>query len=120
MDEVTRCPWCAEEILAAAKKCKHCGEFLTSDGSAVVPSPSEAGPGPHACPTCLKPFATARELYLHRSNDHGLMETVGTSEPVWRFAGIMWRCVSHDKVACATCAKEVPPPSKPGKKGDVF
>lgn len=22
------CPFCAEEILLAAKKCKHCGEFL--------------------------------------------------------------------------------------------
>jgi predicted nucleic acid-binding Zn ribbon protein len=23
-----RCPYCAEVIAAAAKKCKHCGEFL--------------------------------------------------------------------------------------------
>ena len=26
--QTCRCPYCAEEILAAAKKCKHCGEFL--------------------------------------------------------------------------------------------
>lgn len=26
--QTTRCPFCAEEIIAAAKKCKHCGEFL--------------------------------------------------------------------------------------------
>ena len=25
-----RCPYCAEVISAAAKKCKHCGEFLDS------------------------------------------------------------------------------------------
>ena len=25
------CPYCAEEVKAAAKKCKHCGEFLASD-----------------------------------------------------------------------------------------
>src|SRR5207249_4151431 len=25
-DEVVRCPYCAEYILAVAKKCKHCGE----------------------------------------------------------------------------------------------
>jgi TM2 domain-containing membrane protein YozV len=25
-----RCPYCAEVILASAKKCKHCGEFLDS------------------------------------------------------------------------------------------
>jgi len=24
-------PYCAEEINAAAKKCKHCGEFLNSE-----------------------------------------------------------------------------------------
>ena len=27
-NEISNCPFCAEEILAAAKKCKHCGEFL--------------------------------------------------------------------------------------------
>lgn len=30
-DETKECPYCGEEILAIAKKCKHCGEFL--DGS---------------------------------------------------------------------------------------
>ncbi len=28
-DATMRCPFCAEEILAAAKKCKHCGSLLT-------------------------------------------------------------------------------------------
>jgi acyl-CoA reductase-like NAD-dependent aldehyde dehydrogenase len=32
MTQVRNCPFCAEEILAAATKCKHCGEFL--DGRA--------------------------------------------------------------------------------------
>lgn len=27
-DETKLCPFCGEEILAIAKKCKHCGEFL--------------------------------------------------------------------------------------------
>lgn len=26
-----RCPYCGEEILAVAKKCKHCGEWLNND-----------------------------------------------------------------------------------------
>ncbi len=27
-DETKNCPMCGEEILAVAKKCKHCGEML--------------------------------------------------------------------------------------------
>ena len=27
-DTNIKCPYCAEVIAAAAKKCKHCGEFL--------------------------------------------------------------------------------------------
>ncbi|WP_251619949.1 hypothetical protein [Odoribacter lunatus] len=30
-DEVITCPYCSEEIFATAKKCKHCGEWLTED-----------------------------------------------------------------------------------------
>jgi len=32
--ETRECPFCAEEILAKARKCKHCGEFLDQDLSA--------------------------------------------------------------------------------------
>lgn len=35
--ETVDCPFCGEEILATAKKCKHCGEFL--DGSSK-PAPA--------------------------------------------------------------------------------
>jgi hypothetical protein len=27
-DAIIKCPFCSEQILASAKKCKHCGEFL--------------------------------------------------------------------------------------------
>ena len=28
MEDVKNCPYCGEEVLAVAKKCKHCGEWL--------------------------------------------------------------------------------------------
>lgn len=38
--ETKICPYCGEEILAVAKKCKHCGEWLTDDCSNnIVPPP---------------------------------------------------------------------------------
>jgi hypothetical protein len=35
---VKRCPFCAEEILDAAKKCRFCGEWLESDVRATAPA----------------------------------------------------------------------------------
>ena len=42
MDEQKRCPFCGELILAIARKCKHCGEFLDgSQGTQTASAPSE-------------------------------------------------------------------------------
>ena len=37
MEETKNCPYCGEEILAGAKKCKHCGEWLDehSEGTSL-------------------------------------------------------------------------------------
>ncbi len=35
------CPYCAETILAAAKKCKHCGELIGPHGEGVQALPEK-------------------------------------------------------------------------------
>lgn len=37
---IKNCPYCGEEILAVAIKCKHCGEFLTEQPSNATPNQS--------------------------------------------------------------------------------
>lgn len=53
MEQQTKnCPYCGEEILAVAKKCKHCGEWLeTKEEKETTPAVSaEATPKPEATP----------------------------------------------------------------------
>jgi hypothetical protein len=37
MEEIKRCPYCDEKIAFAAKKCKHCGEWLNNTVPVVPP-----------------------------------------------------------------------------------
>lgn len=69
MEETKRCPYCGEEILAVARKCKHCGEWLNesktfrfADETDNPPSntlycrncKAEISPEAKSCPQCGK------------------------------------------------------------------
>ena len=42
MEDVKKCPYCSEEILETAQKCKHCGEWLNNNASNILnPQPEK-------------------------------------------------------------------------------
>ncbi len=43
MEETKKCPYCGKEILAVAKKCKHCGEWLDSRDKQAQPYQQHQG-----------------------------------------------------------------------------
>jgi hypothetical protein len=131
--ETKACPWCAETILAAAKKCKHCGEFLEGAAPSTEPAAhSVAGVTDLlACPTCgvTAPLGDTAWLSAHIANlhashdedDYALDYSDSPAAPfdgsVWEFTGMRWKCLAHGKGICVKCGRLAKMPSKKGTKG---
>jgi DNA-binding beta-propeller fold protein YncE/predicted Ser/Thr protein kinase len=65
-----RCPYCHEEILAAARKCKHCGEWLED------PPTTSAGTGSFSNPETIVRDAMASQYEIQKELGRGGMAIV--------------------------------------------
>ena len=72
-EEKKRCPYCGEEILAIAKKCKHCGEWLheevVEDPKKQIPCPicgEDIDEGLDVCPYCHEKVEQSYEINKSR------------------------------------------------------
>ena len=91
MEKTKRCPYCGEEILAVAKKCKHCGEWLDKD------DPKKEAKKIVACPVCGEDIEDGTEVcpYCHERVNAGGDATDGRKKE------------NKKIVACPVCGEDV-------------
>ncbi len=91
MEGTKRCPYCGEEILAVARKCKHCGEWLDKE------EPKKEEKKMVACPVCGEDIEEGTEVcpYCHeRVNACGSSK----AEPV---------AAKKKMVPCPVCGEDI-------------
>jgi hypothetical protein len=124
MQETRSCPWCAEQILTAARKCKHCGEYLT-EASNPADAPASMGQS-----TQYKERSNELAKQLTDAQTSTPPATASTPQatqvkPVWKFASgnaftQAWKCITHGKTICTTCSKLAKRPTGNAKPGQIF
>jgi hypothetical protein len=112
-----KCPACAEEILAEAKKCKHCGEWVDS---VVLPENDKASvavSGAEPMGRMVEKGRTGRQAWVCFAHEKAFCNQCRTitptspqDDPVWARKGTKggYRCVAHGKLVCMPCQRLMP------------
>ena len=87
--ETKNCPYCGEEILAIAKKCKHCGEWLDQQPAKEFISCPACGEqvekGTVICPHCQEPLGNKdkeTEIKQEKGSEKAVLASLLESEEV--------------------------------------
>jgi predicted RNA-binding Zn-ribbon protein involved in translation (DUF1610 family) len=120
------------------KLCPQCGseKVSTVHGRGFVPSAAEGRASESAqqprpadqrpCPWCGESILiVARKCrycgeYLDAEPEDQPLAADSRTGPVWRFGGMAWKCIDHNKMTCTPCSTRAKPPWRAAAKGDVF
>lgn len=108
-----RCPYCGEEILAIAKKCKHCGEWLDKQ---VVNKQKKACPvcgemvdvDLETCPFCNEPTHFTECEYVKQTFTKGEKNSELQDDTQYLYCKTCRARLSVDADVCESCGDKDP------------